>query len=189
MRKEGAPVAKLIAKTATEDLLPLTVGGLTLSDATPKRLTAISLWPGAEAAADLGLKTVGLGWPAPDRAVKGAKGLCLWSGRDQAFVADVTVPPTLADHGAVTDVSDGWVALNLSGPGAAAALARLLAIDLSPRAFPEGATARTGLGHMMVLVHRSSTRSFTLYVFRSMAASAVHEIEVAMKAMAARAAL
>ncbi len=182
-------MAKLIAKTATEDLLPLTVGGLTLSDATPKRLTALSLWPGAATDVGRALSEAGLGWPAPDRAVKGARGLCLWSGRDQALVADVTLPADLSAHGAVTDVSDGWVALKLSGSLAAAALARLAAIDLSPRAFPEGATARTGLGHMMALIHRSSTRSFTIYVFRSMAASAVHEIEVAMKALAARAAL
>lgn len=182
-------MAKLIAKTATEDLLPLTVGGLNLSDATPKRLTAVSLWPGAAADADTALREAGLGWPAPDRAVKGAKGLCLWSGRDQAFITDAAVPAGLAGCGAVTDVSDGWVALKLTGPAAAAALARLVAIDLSPRAFPEGATARTGLGHMMALVHRSFPQSFTIYVFRSMTASAVHEIEVAMKALAARATL
>jgi len=119
-------VAKLIAKTATEDLLPLTVGGLTVTDATPRRLTALSLWPGADSSADKALKAIGLG---------------------------------------------------------------LVAIDLGPRAFPEGATARTGLGHMMALVHRSSARSFTILVFRSMAASAIHEIEGAMKALAARAAL
>lgn len=182
-------MAKLIAKTAAEDLLPLTVGGLTLSDATPKRLTALSLWPGAAAEAHLALSAAGLGWPTPDRAVKGEKGLCLWSGRDQAFIVDAAVPAALSVHGAITDVTDGWVALKLSGPLAATALARLMAIDLSPRAFPEGATARTGLGHMMALLHRSSSRSFTIYVFRSMTASAVHEIEVAMKALAARAAL
>lgn len=182
-------MAKLIAKTATEELLPLTVGGLVLSDATTRRLTALSLWPGADSAADKTLKAVGLGWPAPDRAVKGAKGLCLWSGRDQAFVTDMAVPASFAEHGAITDISDGWVALELSGPLAAAALARLVAIDLGPRAFPEGATARTGLGHMMALVHRSSARSFTIHVFRSMAATAIHEIEGAMKALAARAAL
>lgn len=182
-------MAKLIAKTATEDMLPLTVGGLTLSDATPRRLTAVSLWPGTAADADRALREVGLGWPAPDRAVKGGKGLCLWSGRDQAFVADAAVPAALSAFGAATDVSDGWVALKLSGPSAAAALARLVAIDLSLRAFPEGATARTGLGHIMALLHRSSSRSFTIYVFRSMAASAVHEIAVAMQALAARAAL
>ena len=54
-------MAKLIAKSATGDLLPLTVGGLTLSDATPRRLTALSLWPGAEAAADARLRAAGLG--------------------------------------------------------------------------------------------------------------------------------
>lgn len=182
-------MAKLIAKSATGDLLPLTVGGLTLSDATPRRLTALSLWPGAEAAADARLRAAGLGWPAPDRAVKGAKGLCLWAGRDQAFIADQPLPAGIEAHGAVTDISDGWAVLKLTGTDAAEVLARLVAIDLGPRAFPEGASARTGLGHMMALVHRSSSRSFTIYVFRSMAASAIHEIEIAMRSLAARAAL
>ncbi|MBS0563393.1 MAG: sarcosine oxidase subunit gamma [Proteobacteria bacterium] len=180
-------MAKLIAKPATDGLLPLTVGGLTLSDATPKRLTAVAPWPGAVPEAAAALQGIGLDWPAPDRAAKGDKGLCLWSGRDQAFLADVAPAPALADAAAVTDISDAWVALKLTGPAAAAALSRLVAIDLSPRAFPEGASARTGLGHMMALIHRSSSRSFTLYVFRSMAASAIHEIGVAMRSLAARA--
>lgn len=180
-------MAKLIAKSATEDILPVTVGGLTLSDATPKRLVAIAPWPGSVPAAAKALQAMGLDWPSPDRAAKGAKGVCLWSGRDQAFLADVAPSPALAEAAALTDLSDGWVALKLSGPAAAAALARLVAIDLSATAFSEGATARTGLGHMMALVHRSSPRSFTIYVFRSMAASAVHEIELAMQSQAARA--
>lgn len=179
-------MAKLIAKPATEGLLPLTIGTLTLSDASPKRLTAIAPYPGAHAAVAEGLRAAGLDWPMPDRVAKGAKGTCLWSGRDQAFLTELP-PEGLADHAALTDLSDGWVALKLTGPDAAATLARLIPIDLSPRAFQEGASARTGLGHMSVLLHRSSNRSFTLYLFRSMAASAVHEIEGAMKSLAARA--
>lgn len=180
-------MAKLIAKPATEGLLPLTIGTLTLSDVTPKRLTAIAPYPGASAVVAKVLQAAGLDWPMPDRAVKGAKGACLWSGRDQAFLSEIAAPDGLEAHAALTDISDGWVALKLTGPDAAAAFARLIPIDLGPRAFPEGSSARTGLGHMMILLHRSSNRSFTLYLFRSMVASAVHEIESAMKSLAARA--
>lgn len=182
-------MAKLITKSATEDRLPLTVGRLTLADATPKRLTAIAPWPGSVAAAGEVLQGIGLGWPAPDRAVGGPKGWALWSGRDQAFLADLAPPAALNKLAAVTDLADAWVALKLTGPDAEAVLARLVAVDLSARAFPEGATARTGLGHMMALLHRSSPRSFTIYVFRSMAGSAIHEVEVAMNALASRAAV
>lgn len=180
-------MAKLIAKPATEGLLPLTIGTLTLSDASPKRLTAIAPYPGAQAAATAVLRAAGLDWPKPDRAAKAAKGSCLWSGRDQAFLTELPPPDGLAGHAALTDLSDGWVGLKLTGPDAAATLARLIPIDLSPGAFSDGSSARTSLGHMAVLLHRSSNRSFTLYLFRSMAASAVHEIEAAMKSLAARA--
>lgn len=179
-----------IAKSATDDLLPLTIGRLSLAGGPVETITAVAAWPGAVAAADARLRRAGLGWPRPDRAVVGKKGgICLWSGRDQVFVIGAAPPAGLGADAALTDVTDGWVALDLSGPGAAEALQRLVPIDLSPRAFPSGATARTGLGHMMTLVYRPSDDLFRLYVFRSMTAHAVHEIEQVMKAMAARAAI
>lgn len=181
-------MARLIAKSATEGLLPLTVGALTLTDATPARITAVAPWPGCEAAADAALQALGLGWPAPDRAITSAKAAILWSGRSQAFLLGAA-PKGLADAAALTDLSDGWVALALDGPPAADTLARLVPLDLSPAAFPEGATARSGLGHMVVLLHRAGPERFRLFVFRSMVRTAVHEIEVAMRSVAARAAI
>lgn len=182
-------MAKLIAKSASEDLLPISVGSLTLRDATPDRMTAIAPWPGAGTAAAKLLKTAGFDWPSNDRAVQGQGGVCIWSGRDQAFLTGVAPPDGLAAHAALTDISDGWTALCLSGPDAVSVLARLVAIDLSPRAFPQGATARTGLGHMMVLIHHGALGDYMIFIFRSMTAFAVHEIEVAMKAVVARGAL
>lgn len=179
----------LIAKSASGDLLPLSVGGLVLTNAAPDRLTAVAPWPGQIGTVTGVLEAAGLAWPAPDRAGAGRKGLSLWSGRDQMFLVGAAPPRGLAAHAALTDVSDAWTALTLTGPGAGDVLARLVAIDLSPQAFPEGATARTGLGHLMALVHRAGPDSFAIYVFRSMTTSAVHEIEGAMKAVAARAAV
>ncbi|MCX8509170.1 MAG: sarcosine oxidase subunit gamma [Rhodobacteraceae bacterium] len=183
-------MAKLIAKPLGEGLLPLTIGTLTLSEASPKRLTAIAPWPGSVAAVAEILRGVGLDWPTADRAVKAEKGgACLWSGRDQAFLIDHSIPEGLADHAAVTELGDAWACVKLTGAEASAVLTRLVPLDLSPRAFAEGASARTGLGHMAILLHRSSARSFTIYLFRSMIASAVHEIEGAMRSVAARAQL
>jgi heterotetrameric sarcosine oxidase gamma subunit len=179
-------VASLIAKSATEGLLPLTVGTITLADATPDRITAVAPWPGKDKAAGVALSKLGLDWPAPDRAVARGAAACLWSGRSQAFLVNAA-PDGLDAAAALTDLSDGWTALKLEGPAAAAVLARLVPLDLSDAAFAPGATARTGLGHMMTLIHRSAPEAFTLYVFRSMTASAVHEIGRAMKAVAARA--
>jgi len=182
-------VARLISRSATVDLLPVQVGELTLRDVTPARMTAIAPWPGAGAAVSRAMKAAGLGWPAADRAAKGAGGVCLWSGRDQAFLLDAAAPDGLTAHAAVTDVSDGWTALSLSGEGACQVLARLVAIDLSPSAFPAGASARTGLGHMMTLIHHAAPGDYMILVFRSMTEFAAHEIEIAMKAVAARSAV
>ena len=79
--------------------------------------------------------------------------------------------------------------MDLTGPGAADALARLVPVDLRIPAFAPGACCRTQLGHMMTLIHRSGPDAFRLFVFRSMAATAVHELHAAMRAVAARAAI
>jgi sarcosine oxidase subunit gamma len=41
---------------------------------------------------------------------------------------------------------------------------------------------------MMMVLHRAGPEAFDIMVFRSMAASAVHELQQAMKALAARSA-
>ncbi len=180
-------MARLIAKSATLGQLPLTIGALTLTEDSPARLTAIAPWQGKDKGAETALRDMGLAWPAPDRAVAGGEGAAiLWSGRGQAFLLNAD-PEPLAALAALTDVADGWVALTLTGPDAAEALARLIPLDLSPRAFPPGATARTGLGHMMCLLWRTSDQGFRVFVFRSMVTTAVHEIGTAMRSLAARA--
>ena len=98
-------------------------------------------------------------------------------------------PEGLAGVAALTDQSDGWARMRLQGPGAEAVLARLVPIDLRVAAFPEGAVARSGLNHMMMVLMREGPQAFQIMVFRSMAGSAVHELAVAMKALTARAAL
>lgn len=181
-------MAKLIAKSACEGLVPLRIGALTLRDAQPARMTAVAPWPGKEKAAGQALKKLGLGWPDPGRAIQNGKSSILWAARGQAFLVNAA-PEGLDAAAALTDISDGWTVLTLMGRGAADVLARLVPLDLSRRAFPEGTTARTSLGHMQCLLYCNGPERFHLSVFRSMTRTAVHEVETAMTAIAARAAV
>lgn len=175
----------LIATSALEGLTPVTHGALTLSDATPARITSLAPFRGQGAAVGKALKPLGLGFPAPNRVIAGKGGRIVWTAPGQAFLLDAD-PAPLAGLAALTDQGDGWVGLRLVGAGCEAALARLIAIDLRPAAFGEGAAARVALNHMMAVVMRAGT-GIEILVFRSMARTAVHEIAAAMASVAARA--
>jgi sarcosine oxidase subunit gamma len=153
--------------------LPRTIGTLTLSERTPV-LTSVAPFKGKKTALRKALGS----WPAPGEA----KGRTLWAGRNLVFV--VGECPDLAGLAATTDQTDAWAAVTLAGPDMDAVLARLTPLDTS--AMAPGQTARSLLGHMSALYHRTG-EGMDIYVFRSMAATAVHEISHAMTSVAARA--
>ncbi|MDI3336307.1 sarcosine oxidase subunit gamma [Defluviimonas aestuarii] len=175
----------LIEKTACDGLLPVTEAGMTLSECVPLRITSVAPLAGKDRAFGAALKAMGLGWPKPGQSLANGEAKTVWSGRDQAFLIGVT-PDGLDDLAAMTDQSDGWARMRLEGPGTEAVLARLVPLDLRATAFPVGSAARTGLNHMMMVLCRTEDAAFEIMVFRSMAASAVHELHHAMKAIAAR---
>ncbi|MGB3554238.1 MAG: sarcosine oxidase subunit gamma [Jannaschia sp.] len=165
----------LAARAATADLLPLSHGTLTLSEEMPDAITSLVPLGGAS---DI--------LPPPGRSITHADGgTLLWSGLGQAMLLG-PVPEPVTDV-ATTDQTGAWAVLLLEGADVRDALARLTPLDLDPAIFAEGYTARSLLGHMNALFHRAGPDAFLILVFRSMAGSAVHEIEVAMRGVAARA--
>jgi heterotetrameric sarcosine oxidase gamma subunit len=181
-------VARLIEKTACDGLLPVSAGRMDLVEIGPLRITSVAPFAGEEAAAAAALETMGLGWPRPNRATAAGETACLFTGRAQAFLIGAD-PAGLRGKAALTDQSDAWAAMELRGPGVEAVLARLVAADLREKGFPPGSAIRSGLGHMMSVLWRVAPDRVRILVFRSMAATAVHELHVAMKAVAARAAV
>lgn len=177
-------MAELIANGPLEGGAPLELAGCTLDVQELGPVAALMPWPGRRAALDAALKARGLGFPAPGQSLEVANTRILWAGRDTAFLIGTPPPAELADA-AVVDLTDGWAGLSLSGPGAEAALARLVPIDLRRAAFPEGATARTLLGHVAVLIQRRAG-GFELMVMRSFLHTARHELEAALRMLAAR---
>jgi sarcosine oxidase subunit gamma len=110
--------------------------------------------------------------------------VALWLGPDAWLL---TCPPgalaahtgslrkALSDiHAAITDVSDGRVALRLAGPSARDVLAKGCPLDLHPRAFASGSCAQSLLAKASVLIHLLDDEAqrgptFDLYVARSFA--------------------
>ena len=166
----------------------LTLAGVTLAEADLGQITSVAPFMGQDKALAGALKALGLSFPAPNQVSSKGDVRLVWTGRDQAFLIGAA-PQGLNGLAALTDQSDGWAALRLDGPGAGDVLARLYPLDLRAAAFPVGRVARAPLNHMSSILMRPGPQSFEMLVFRSMARTAWHEAEVAMRALAARAAL
>ena len=175
---------ELIAKSALEGQ-GLTLGTVTLTEVDTGPIFSIAVFPGGAKAVAKGLKTLGLAMPEPNAFAEKKGARIVWTGREQAFLMGVA-PPAL-EGAAVTDQSDGWAALALSGAGAVDVLARLVPVDLRLAAFPVGRALRTQLNHMNVVILRTGDHVFEILVFRSMARTAWHELDATMHMVAARA--
>lgn len=87
----------------------------------------------------------------------------------------------LGDLASVSDQSDGYAALRLSGPKARATLQKLVSIDLHPAVFMPGHVAATLAAHMSINLWRledtaDGSAVFELTVFRSLSHSLWHAL-------------
>ena len=175
---------ELIAKSALEGR-SLTLGTVTLAEVEVGPITSVAVFPGGAKAVAKGLKTLGLTMPEPNTFTEKKGARIVWTGRDQAFLMG-GAPPDL-EGAALTDQSDGWAVLGLSGAAAVDVLARLVPVDLRLAAFPVGRAIRTQLNHMNVVILRVGDHAFEILVFRSMARTAWHELETTTHMVHARA--
>lgn len=181
-------MAELIALpplTPCAGLLPLEIGAAKLTEATP-RLTSIMSYKGQSAALSEALQAAsGLDLPAPNRMSQKGETMLQWFGRD-TYLLTGEPDPNLVKHAALTDQSDAWAVTLLEGGSARDILARLTPLDLRPQMFKPGHTARSQIGHMMGAITCTDDNQFQIMVFRGFAATLVHELDVAMKAVAAK---
>ncbi|KEJ89280.1 sarcosine oxidase subunit gamma [Sulfitobacter donghicola] len=170
--------------TPCAGLLPLTIGALTVTEVDLGAITSIA--PFGDAADKRFVKALGMGFPAPNQTITAGKARCIWAGQGEALLTGAAPNPALADFAAVVDQSDAWATVTLSGEGGAEALARLVPVDMRLSAFGVDATVRTQLGHMSASITRVAEDTYLIAVFRSMAATLVHDLRLALEAVAAR---
>jgi len=188
--REGGCVVELREEHVGEGLLPVTAGELRLSAAVPERMTSLAPYKGQAAALSQAMQAMqaahGVGWPKPGRMTgrKGAR--AMWFGREMALLIGPEPDPGLAAHAALADQSDAWAVLALEGPAAVEVLARLCPLDLRDHVFKRGHVARTEVAHMAGAIARMGDENWRIMVFRSMAGTLIHEVETAMRRVAAR---
>ena len=180
-------MAELIAKTACADLLPLEFVGLTLTEVVEDNVTVIAPYKDQhKAVSDLLQKTHGFGLPAVNRSSGKEGGRAIWFSQGQWMVLGPALVLKLSKIAAVVDQSDAWTIVRLEGAAAEDVLARLVPVNLSRSAFKRGHTVRSSLYHMMASITRIGNNTFQIIVFRSMAETLVHDLNVAMKSVLAR---
>lgn len=107
---------------------------------------------------------------------------------DQAFLLfehaeanAASVVGELLDHTSyLTDQTDAWAFLELSGPLSRTALERVCPINLHPDAFPVGACARTVVEHLGTVIIRADEDAYLLMSASSSAGSFLHAIETSL---------
>ena len=172
-------MVELVAKTPMGRFAPLEIGAARLSEVDLGQLTSIAPFKGQDAAVSKALKDAhGMAFPAPNRATGKAGARAIWYGNRMAVL--------LTAHAALTDQSDAWTCVRLEGAGAEAVLARLTPLDLRNTQFKRGHTARTQLQHMAASITRVGADAFLILAFRSFADTLRHDLEQAMRGVAAR---
>ncbi len=180
-------MVELIAKSPLEGLLPLSIGSVTLSQEDPGVMTSIAAFKGKEKTLSAALKKIhGMAAPGPNRALGKAGARAIWFGHGMILLQGPKADKALAKHAALTDQSDGWAVVRLTGAGARDVLARLTPVDLRDSEFKRGHTARTELAHMMASITRIGAQSWQILVFRGFAGTLVHDLRRAMQSVAAR---
>ena len=162
--------------------LPVTTGSMTLALATPGPLTSIAPFRGQTEAVSEALKAATDLTLAPGYTASGGAAV-QWFGRDLWLLSGIAAPDL--PGAALTDQTDAWVTLDLTGPRIAGVMSRLVPLDLREGAFPEGRAVRTEMHGMMVALARTGPESLRIMAFRSMAGTLAGTISEAMEHVAA----
>ncbi|MEM1374983.1 MAG: sarcosine oxidase subunit gamma [Pseudomonadota bacterium] len=170
-------MVRLIARAPCEGLLPVSGDGVDLTEPEFEHLISLGDLGGLSAS----LKAAcGLDLPEAGRVTGAAGARCAWFGQSHYLL--IGREPGALSGAAVTDQSDAWCRVRVTGPRAAEALAYLCPLDLRAAAFPDGSAARSLIGHMNALILHVDG-GYELFVFRSMAGTLVHELKEALKSL------
>ena len=156
-------------------------GSVSVQEITGMAITQLAAFPAQKTAFHkFLLDRFQFGLPQPGRVETGMntkKGRCFSARLDPAkiiLMADST-PNYIPAEFYPLDLSDARTVLKIEGANAEALLARLCAVDLSDKAFPDGSFAMTGMHHVSVSIWRYQT-AYMLFMPRSFAASLYHLI-------------
>ncbi|WP_162844973.1 sarcosine oxidase subunit gamma [Pontivivens insulae] len=155
--------------------LPVSCGGMHLAETEMPVLFSVAPYPGQRTAVEGVLGQLPIGRRNGD---------LIWSGLDQWFLS--ADPEGLDGIAAVTDQSDAWAMLDLTGEGWRDVLARLSPLDADR--FEAQQVARTEVAHMAGIVI-GLEEGVRLGILRSFARTLHHHLVDAMQSVTAQSVL
>ena len=186
IQKEAGFVIKLLPKTAAAGLTPIKISNTTIIEIDTLTLTSISANKGkSEKLSEQLKKSHGMSLPHSGRASGREGARALWFGQHTLLVGP-KCDEKLNKFAILTDQSDAWVILRMSGDLIEDVLMRLSPVDVRLKTFKVGSVVRTGLLHVNVTLHRIGANTIDVYGFRSMAKTLCHELTQALSSVSAR---
>ena len=177
---------ELVAKSPAQDMVPISVGTMELTETFPAVITSIACYQGKGDALSAAMKDHhDMALPKTGQATGRAGARAIWTG-PSVFLVGPEPHLDLSNHAAIVDQSDSWCVLTLKGADVEAVLARLSSVDMRLKAMKKGHVVRSQLQHMNAIYHRVSEDCFDIYAFRSMAKTMVHDIDRAVRYIASR---
>ena len=164
-----------------------TVGPITIAESMDWALASVATRRGRESDLHARADAIGLPLPGPGQAAAGTPWSAFWISPEMWFVEaphasheDIVahLKPHLGDTASLTEQTDAWVRLELTGP-LQPLLERLCNLDLSR--FLPGSATRTLIEHLGVYAIRRAEDRLTLLGPRSSAASLHHALLAAAR--------
>ncbi|WP_343079114.1 sarcosine oxidase subunit gamma [Ostreiculturibacter nitratireducens] len=170
--------------------------GVSVSEVTGFSLVSLAVPLGGEGALAAALRD-GLGLALPEAGSstvsRDGRHRLLWTAPDQTMLLslpgfDAPVSETGSAIGGaayLTDQSDAWAALRLSGERIGEVLERMAPVDTAPASFGPGRIARTVIEHMGVILVRDENGDILMLCARSSARSFLHAVMTTVEYLAA----
>lgn len=167
------------------------IGDVILASSQPENIVSIMPFKGRGIAVNETLKSlINIGLPTVGSVSSTKQARVMWTGHGQWFVvgsfSHQTLANALSEQASVTDQSDAWVVLNLTGADVHDLLARLCPLDISTLGPKQ--TARSEFADVFASI-TPVAGGIEVMVMRSYAKTVVQHVEAAMRRLAAQKAL
>ena len=172
---------------AAASTLPLKIGTVYAEEVETSLFLVAPFGKKSRQAAAVLYAKMGLQWPETHKLRRAGPSYALWFDHAHIALMGIQPPAKILQYAAVTDISDGWCVVDISGPNVRDVLARVTPLDMRVKSFKMGMTQRSMLMHMQASISCFGKSKFRLMVFRSMALTLVHDLAIAMESVAARA--
>ena len=178
-------MAKLSA-TSSLDGYDKEIGTIRLREISNQSLIAMAIPLGEETKFKNSIKNIfGLKMSSPNKSVKNKDTRIFSTQPDQIFVLtkrtddpEKSMAIEVGKSAYITDQTDAWVILEISGSSSREALERICQLDLDKEIFQLDSMARTSMEHMSAIIIRKADDTFYLMSASSSAKSFLHAVEL-----------